>query len=129
MDLLNNIIEDYYKFLSIDEIANKYKEFNVSPYIIKKIIKENRLNRERPTKFLKIFKNETKTNIKEDMKEDINNAKLNLYDERKIKNHLPKNLKIDIIKKEPDINMDANKQIQEILKDTSKTLNKVRNKK
>lgn len=127
MELLNNIIDDFNNFLSIDEIVDKYKEYNISNYVIKKIIKDNNLSRKKPSKFLKIFKSNIiiKEGMNNDIKDDLSEAKIKLYDERKIKNHLPKNINIDVVKTDDEY-IDGNKTINDILNSTNKTLIKVR---
>ena len=54
-EITNNIINDFKKFISIEDIALKYKDEGISVYVVKKIIKDNNLIRKKASKILRIL--------------------------------------------------------------------------
>lgn len=155
-ELEQNIINDFYKYLSIDEMAEKYKEYGTTTYVIKKIIKDNNLTRKQSCKMLKIlgdksikpnkpfipidkvYKTSYDNKPKIIQEKQVIQLKADdeiIYDNRKVKQRMPKNTKIDVIQNDKNIKQDEEMETintelyDKIMGSSKKTLEKIKNKK
>jgi hypothetical protein len=147
-DIEQSIIQDVNNYLSIDEIALKYREKGISVYIVKQIMKKNNIKREKTCKMLKIIGSkqqsislshipiEKSINVKVLKKElhqqEIQENKL-IYDKRTVSKSKQFKKKInkeplDIVKEEEN-EIDISNEIQKMLNSTDKTLETIRSKK